>query len=237
MWLAIDTSGDRAAVAVGDAAGPRAERSLVGARQHAGQLLPLIDRLLDEAGATPGALDGILLADGPGSFTGLRVGASVAKALAVARGLEVRTAPALQLLAAGALPPHRGPVLSVMDALRGDVYAAAYEVGPGVLTVVQPPTVVASTAAAALVPKGAGVVGTASEATLAALAHEVGGPRLALPASTAVALLELLGRPGALKPVADVATWEPVYGRPAEAQRKWEEAHGRPLSAPPPDAG
>lgn len=237
MWLAIDTSADRAAVAVGDAAGPRAERSVQGARQHAAQLLPMIDAVLAEVGADLATLDGVLLADGPGSFTGLRVGAAVAKGIAVARGLEVRTAPALLILAAGALPPHAGPVLALTDALRGDVYAAVYDVQETSVTVRRAPTVVKAADAAALAPGGAAVVGTAHESILAAAAAALKGPRLAPPAATAAVLLELLDRSGALAPVADIGRWEPAYGRPAEAQRKWEEAHGRPLPDPTGDAG
>lgn len=233
MWLAIDTSGDRATVAVGDASGPRAERALSGARQHAGALLPLIDSVLAESRASLDDLEGILLADGPGSFTGLRVGASVAKGLAATRRMEFRTAPALLLAAAGALPPHRGPVLSVADALRGEVYVAVYDVAPDKVQVVRPPTVVAAEAAAALAQAGTAVVGRAPEPVLAALAHAVHGPRLVPPASPAVTLLELLDVAGGLAVVADPDRWEPEYGRPAEAQRRWEEAHGRALPDPP----
>ncbi|MGB7212491.1 MAG: tRNA (adenosine(37)-N6)-threonylcarbamoyltransferase complex dimerization subunit type 1 TsaB [Gemmatimonadales bacterium] len=237
MWLAIDTSADRAAVAVGDASGPRAERSLRGARDHAKALLPMIETVLGEAGVTLEQLDGILLADGPGSFTGLRVGASVVKALVAARAIEVRTAPSLLLLAAGALPPHAGPVLAVSDALRGEVYAAGYDVQKAAVKVLHAPTAVPAGEAGALVAPGAALVGTASEAVLAQIAKAVGGHRLAPPASMAITLLELLDLAGGLTPIADLDRWEPLYGRPAEAQRKWEEAHGRPLPDPTGDVG
>jgi tRNA threonylcarbamoyladenosine biosynthesis protein TsaB len=233
MWLAIDTSGDRATVAVGDAAGPRAERALAGARQHAGALLPMIDVVLGESGVTLDALDGVLLADGPGSFTGLRVGASVVKGLLATRQLEFRTAPALLIAATGALPPHAGPILSVRDALRGELYAAVYDRGDGRVGVLRPPTVVAAADAPGLAPRGAALVGIAAEPVLAALAHALGGPRLVAPASPAAVLLELLDVDGALTSVTDAERWEPVYGRPAEAQRKWEETHGRSLPDPP----
>ena len=237
MWLAIDTSADQAAVAVGDAGGPRAERSLRGARQHAAQLLPMIDVVLAEAGASLETLDGVLLADGPGSFTGLRVGAAVAKGLAAAHGLEVRTAPALLVLAAGALPPNRGPVLALTDALRGDVYAAVYDVQETSVSVVRAPTVVTAGDAALLAARGAATVGTVHESILAAVAAQLAGPRLQAPMAPAAVLLQLLDRRGALTPVVDIGRWEPAYGRPAEAQRKWEEAHGRPLPDPASDAG
>lgn len=233
MWLALDTSADRASVALGDAAGPRAERALIGARQHAAALLPMIDALLAEVGVGPADLDGVLLADGPGSFTGLRVGGSVAKAVAIAHGLEVRTAPALLLNAAGALPPHRGPVLSVSDALRGELYAAVYELADEKAVVLRTPTVAPVAEVARLAPPGSAVVGLAPEPVLAGLARDLAGSRLIPPAAPATALLELLDVPGALTKVADIGRWEPVYGRPAEAQRKWEEAHGRALPDSP----
>src|SRR5690349_11670315 len=145
MWLALDTSGDAASVAVGLAgASPRAEASLHGARQHGGQLVPMIDRALREAGVEgAGALTGVLLTDGPGSFTGLRVSASVAKAMVLTKGLQLRTAPSLLVLAAGALPRPAGPILSVVDALRGELYAAVYEFQGGGVTTHLAPTVAA----------------------------------------------------------------------------------------------
>ena len=68
--------------------------------------------------------------DGPGSFTGLRVGAAVAKALVQARGLPLWTAPSLLVRAAGVARDGR-TVLAVADALRGELYAAAYRFDAG----------------------------------------------------------------------------------------------------------
>lgn len=237
MWLALDTSGDAASVAVGTAGtSPRAEASLQGARQHAGALVPMIDRVLREAGVEgAGALTGVLLADGPGSFTGLRVSASVAKAMVLTRGLQLRTAPSLLVLAAGALPRPSGPILAVRDALRGEVYAAVYEFRDGTVTTHLAPRVAAPEALAALV-ASLGVkalTGHAPEPVLAALQHAVGCARAAPPVAGANVLLALLATGDALQSVTDPRGWEPEYGRPAEAQRKWEETHGRPLPPAP----
>src|SRR5215217_9516376 len=126
MWLALDTASDWASVAVGEpGAGHRAvEENLLGARRHAAALLPMVQSILSRAGASLDGLRGIVLSDGPGSFTGLRVGASVAKALAYARLLPLWTAPSLLVRAAGLATMNR-VVLAVANALRGDVYAAA----------------------------------------------------------------------------------------------------------------
>ncbi len=236
MWLALDTSGDTASVALGRAgAAPSGDASLQGARQHAGALVPMIDRLMSEAGLTPGDLEGILLTDGPGSFTGLRVSASVAKSIALTHQLPIRTAPSLMVLAAGALPRSEGPILAVIDALRGELYAAVYAFSGAGVTTPAAPTVATP---ADLIDRLRGaapvaVVGTAPEAALAALHAGLGAARAAAPAAGAPVLLRLLDVPGALTPVADPGRWEPEYGRPAEAQRKWEETHGRPLPPAP----
>ncbi len=236
MWLALDTSGDIASVALGRAgSAPTADAALQGARKHAGALVPMIDRLVRETGTDAEDLEGILITDGPGSFTGLRVGASVAKAIGLTRGLPVRTAPSLMVLAAGALPRHDGPILAVLDALRGEVYAAVYEFGSTGVVTHLPPTVATPEALVAtvrpLAPKG--LVGLVAEPVLAALHQQLGAARLAPPVAGAPVLLELLTATNALTAVTALRSWEPVYGRPAEAQRKWEETHGRPLPPAP----
>lgn len=240
MWLALDTSGDTASVALGRAgSAPSGDAALQGARKHAGALVPMIDRLMREAGLRPAQLEGILLTDGPGSFTGLRVSASIAKSIALTHDLPVRTAPSLMVLAAGALPRPAGPVLAVIDALRGELYAAVYEfTAAGVATKLAP--VVASPGDLIAKARGASpvaVVGSASEPMLVELHAGLGAVRTAAPVAGAPVLLELLEMPGALTPVADIRRWEPEYGRPAEAQRKWEETHGRPLPPAPGHVG
>lgn len=237
MWLALDTSGDTASVAVGLAgSSPRAEASLQGARQHASALLPLIEKVMAEAGvAGVSALTGVLLTDGPGSFTGLRVSASVAKAMVLTRGLQIRTAPSLLVVAAGALPRPAGPILVVIDALRGELYAAMYEFKGGGVTTHLAPTVATPADLIALArpfaPKA--VTGFAPEPVLTQLHAALEAGRLSPPPAGAPVLLALLATGGALHSVEDPRHWEPAYGRPAEAQRKWEEKHGRPLPPAP----
>src|SRR5690606_23415639 len=102
MWLALDTATDRAQVVLGAPGVILARAEVVGARRHAAELLPAIERCLAAAASNYGALEGIVLADGPGSFTGLRVSAAVAKALVRARPMPLWVAPSLLVCAAGA---------------------------------------------------------------------------------------------------------------------------------------
>ncbi|HEU5050251.1 MAG TPA: tRNA (adenosine(37)-N6)-threonylcarbamoyltransferase complex dimerization subunit type 1 TsaB [Gemmatimonadales bacterium] len=212
-WLAIDTATDRASVAIGPDFASAREGFLDGARRHAAAVLPILERLLEEAGIGLSGIRGVLLADGPGSFTGLRVGASLAKALADSRGLPVLTASSLMARAHAADRGEGLPVLVTSDALRGDVYAAVYRFSGGAVETVVAPTVAPRERLATLAPPGS-LDGTGNPASARHL----------------IALAALAG--GAV-PIADVHAWEPIYGRPAEAQARWEATHGRPLSRAP----
>lgn len=230
MWLALDTATERASVALGVLGGTPLEETIGGARRHAAALLPTVQRLLQRAGASLDDLRGIVLSDGPGSFTGLRVGASVAKALVQARGLPLWTAPSL-LVRAAAAARDEALVLSIANALRGQVYAAAYRFLPDAIqtelipSVRRPEELVGSALQPAI------VIGDAPPDILAILERWVGRPVIGPPDSfpRAALLLGLVGRNGGARKLEATRDWEPVYGRPAEAQARWESTHGRSL--------
>nr|WP_300149607.1 tRNA (adenosine(37)-N6)-threonylcarbamoyltransferase complex dimerization subunit type 1 TsaB [Propionicimonas sp.] len=126
--LGIDTATDvRAGVArdgVAIASGEVADR-----RAHAEQLLPLVRRVLAEAGATPADLTGIVVGVGPGPFTGLRVGVAAAATMAEALGVPVRGVCSLDVVAlewAGRGDAPSGEFAVVADARRKEVYWARY---------------------------------------------------------------------------------------------------------------
>lgn len=232
MWLALDTATDRASVAVGTpGAGADAwEENLIGARRHAAGLLPSIQQLVRRAGVALDDLRGVVLSDGPGSFTGLRVGAAVAKALVYARALPLWSAPSLLVRAAG-VAQEDTLVLAVANALRGEVYAAAYRFRPGAIETELIPSVRRPTDPGITRLQPDIVVGEVPGDITQVLEQETGrriiGPPEASPRASR--LLDLVGRAGGARLVEAVRTWEPVYGRPAEAQARWESVHGRPL--------
>jgi len=92
--------------------------------QHSEHLLPMIDSLLGEAGLTVRQLDAIAFGRGPGSFTGLRIGAGVAQGLAFAAGLPVVPVSSLAALAQGV---EADRVLAAFDARMQQVYWGAFQ--------------------------------------------------------------------------------------------------------------
>jgi tRNA threonylcarbamoyladenosine biosynthesis protein TsaB len=102
---------------------------------HAARLLPLAAQALERAGVTWDELERIAVGVGPGGFTGLRIGVATARALAQARGLPLVGVGSLEALALGAAAaPGAAPVTAaVLDARRGEVFAAAWAGGEPVL--------------------------------------------------------------------------------------------------------
>ena len=104
---------------------------------HATRLLAMIAELLEEGGVSWQEIERIAVGLGPGTFTGLRVGVATARGLAHSRGIELVGVSSLRALAYGALEGSGGEelperpelALAVIDARRGEVFAAAYERG------------------------------------------------------------------------------------------------------------
>ncbi len=222
-WLAVDTATGTASIALGSGTADAVAESVVGARAHARTLIPAVQRLLARAGQTLDDVSAVIVADGPGSFTGLRVAAAFAKALVDARGIRLHAAPSL-MARAGSVAVDDMTVLAVADALRGEFYAGIYRFSPGSATVVEPARVVDADRLAALAVRADAVAGDLPAAPAADGIRWLG----AAPAD-ATWLLELLRRDGGTVAIWDVQNWEPVYGRPAEAQARWERDHGRAL--------
>lgn len=230
--LAIDAATDRLSVAMASADGQGVERHIVGARGHARRLIPLMEELLRAVDATsPATIERIVIADGPGSFTGLRVAAAVAKALVRAGRTELWTVPSLLGRAWTARGGRPGLVLSASSALRGEIYAGWYDLAPDRAVHVVHPAVAMGFDEVRAGRRPDCIVGDASDGMLEALASHWGVSLVSREESQADArgLLELLDVPGAVSLVEEPERWEPTYGRPAEAQAKWEREHGRPL--------
>jgi tRNA threonylcarbamoyladenosine biosynthesis protein TsaB len=129
--LGFDTSMAASTAAVMRADGELFERSppperLAERPAHAAELLPAINDVMERADVAFADLDAIAVGVGPGTFTGLRIGIATARALAKASELPVRGVSSLAALAAGITGTSR---LALIDAKRGEVYAALFENG------------------------------------------------------------------------------------------------------------
>jgi tRNA threonylcarbamoyladenosine biosynthesis protein TsaB len=102
-----------------------AEQSWYTADRHSVELSPALQRMMAGAGVRPADLTAIAVAQGPGSFTGLRIGLAVAKGLALALAVPLIPVPTLDIIAAGT-PHFRGDLVSVVQAGRGRIIAGRY---------------------------------------------------------------------------------------------------------------
>ena len=202
---------DRALVAQGEAVmrGEREER-----------LMPAVLATLGEAGCSVRDVGRVICGAGPGSFTSLRIAGAIAKGIVMGNGDRAEglfAVSSLALIVAGrsaTLEPGRW--LALLDAMRGERYAALYHVGAGgaVREVEHLGLVRDGDVPRECERLGARAIGP--KEMMEAAPHARGA---------AVLLDEILahGR-------VPLDTWEPDYGRLAEAQVKWEAAHGRSLT-------
>jgi tRNA threonylcarbamoyladenosine biosynthesis protein TsaB len=129
--LAFDTATPATTVALCDGEAPPLQARddpEPGTRpRHTTRLMSLIADVLERGGCTWDELDRIAVGVGPGTFTGLRIGVSTARALARARGIGLVGVSTLESLALAAAEDAPETVVAVLDARRGEVFAAAWK--------------------------------------------------------------------------------------------------------------
>lgn len=182
------------------------------------RLMPAVAECFVEAGVGRAEIARIVCGAGPGSFTSLRVAGSVAKGLAAGYGVELYAVSSLVLTVSGAQPSLPiGEYLSVLDAMRGEFFAARITIRPGGAAIHSEPTTLVSAEQLA-------------DLTVREPALRTVGPGRQIDAHPhARGVAPILASIIEAGPV-NLASWEPDYGRLAEAQVRWEAAHGRPLT-------
>ena len=125
--LSIDTTTMQGSVALSEGEVPIAQEQHGIRATHSERLLASIDHLLSMAKWRQNEIEGIAVAIGPGSFTGLRIGLATAKGMALAIGCPIAGVSSLECLALNGRGAT-GTVVSLIDARRGELYAAAYNV-------------------------------------------------------------------------------------------------------------
>lgn len=129
--LGIESSTPTASVALASPEGLLGEMTLNIGLTHSEQLLPLIDELIKQTRIDFSQVEGIAVASGPGSFTGLRIGMATAKGLAQGRSIPLVSVPTLSALAYAGASGSQGLVSPVMNARREEVYTALFRYEQG----------------------------------------------------------------------------------------------------------
>ncbi|HEU5184994.1 MAG TPA: tRNA (adenosine(37)-N6)-threonylcarbamoyltransferase complex dimerization subunit type 1 TsaB [Gemmatimonadaceae bacterium] len=215
LTIAIDASTYSASVALIDGETLLRERAVAMRDPRHERLMPAVADVLGDVAVRD--VDRVVCGAGPGSFTSLRIAASIAKGLAVAADKPLFALSSLVLSIAGSqVALSDGRWLAVLDAMRGESFAQLIDVRSSAdvseaseVRVLREEELVAFARAA-----GARIAGPGREVDV--VPHARGVARL--------------GSHPALRQPVDLASWEPDYGRLAEAQVRWEAAHGRSLS-------
>ena len=214
LTLAVDGSTYAGSVALIREREVVAERQLPpaakpGREGRAERFMPMLVECLRDAKVEPSSLARIVCGEGPGSFTSLRVAASIAKGLAVGTGIPLFPVSSLLLIVAGE-EVQGGRWYAVLPAMRGEFFAALFDKSGESIEQIAPTSVIAE--------ERLGDEADHAHANIiepGRIPHARGVARVI---DSIIAAGE-----------ADIDAWEPMYGRLAEAQVKWEAAHGRPL--------
>jgi tRNA threonylcarbamoyladenosine biosynthesis protein TsaB len=229
--LAIETSGRIGAVAIVEDGRLVAEDTFAHGLAHAAEMIPRIDALVRAQGWKPADLREIYVSAGPGSFTGLRIGITLAKTLAFATGAAVAAVPTVEVLARNA-PAEARQVILVLDAKREQIFTARMSraAEQGEWTMDEPAHLDGLTAMLARSPRPVHLIGEgipyhqkfipAADASVIVTPAESWRARAEVVAEIGARMLRE-GR------AADVQRLTPLYIRRPEAEEKWIASAGR----------
>lgn len=219
--VGVDTATWRASVGLISDGAVVAEQSLVTTGNHAASLLPLIDDVLRRAGCSVDSIDAIAVSNGPGSFTGLRIGLSVAKGIAYATGARLIPVPTLEALARTVVH-YEGAICPVLDARKGELYAASFESSAAGLKRLTADALVTPESLLEVLPTPCVVLGDAVERYGEFFKSRLGPRVTVLPFETYAPRGGVVARMGWERlqagETADLLQLEPCYVRPSEAE-------------------
>jgi len=198
-------------------------------QSHSVVLLPMIDRLLKQAGCKLSQLDGLIFGQGPGSFTGVRIGIGVAQGLAFSADLPVVGVSTLQTMAQQAyIKENKSAVISAIDARMSEVYAGFYQLNQeNIMTAVVDDTVLPPAKLAAYLVEhttsayGVGSGWDAYQAQLHDLKTNQGSPAILYPDAEAMLAI---GKVGFSDKSVSAEHAQPVYVRDTVS---WKKLPGR----------
>lgn len=230
--LAMDTSNQAMSIAVLENKRVIGEWTTNIKRNHSERLMPAIDALLKEVNESPEQLDRIVVAKGPGSYTGLRIGVTTAKTLAWTLGKELAGVSSIETLAANCVGT-RAFIVPLFDARRGNIYTGLYQYDEqGQLQQIEEDTHISAEQWAEYLSRKEGqfvLVGEDVEQYLETFRQYLQERVTAAPSQQHLPRASVLGLLGQQKAAEDVHTFIPDYLKLAEAEENWRKAHPNEL--------
>jgi tRNA threonylcarbamoyladenosine biosynthesis protein TsaB len=226
--LAIDTSNQPMSIALAEDNTLKATTTLNTVLNHSIYVLPTIDTLFQRADWQPADIDRIVVAKGPGSYTGIRIAVTTAKTLAMTLQKELVGVSSLQVLASNVPPVSDQLIVPFMDARRGNVFAGIYRYEDQQLKTVVADQHMAFGELLQLINKQGQPAWLVGQMT-----KRVNRQGLALPdqiqllpasyAFPSTYRLALMGEQ--MPPVKDIDNFVPDYLRLTQAERDWQKEH------------
>jgi len=225
--LSIDTSNYALGIGLLDESQVMGEYISNIKKNHSVRVMPAIQTLMNECGVNPKDLTKIVVAKGPGSYTGVRIGVTIAKTLAWTLNIPITGVSSLETLAASAGRYFNGYISPLFDARRGQIYTGLYQFKDGQLLSVERDQLVLTTEwAPKLKSMDRDILFVGNDLPLhSEVLKDMLGAKAQFAEVTEhnprPAELALLGRD---KPAEDSHSFVPNYIRLAEAEAKWLEA-------------
>ncbi|SFC99882.1 tRNA threonylcarbamoyladenosine biosynthesis protein TsaB [Bacillus sp. OV322] len=226
--LAIDTSNFTLGIALIEGSQIIGEYVTNLKKNHSVRVMPAIETLLKDCETAPGEIGKIVAAKGPGSYTGVRIGVTIAKTLAWTLKVPLSGVSSLEALAANGRY-FNGLISPLFDARRGQVYTGLYQYGEsGIETVHEDTNILSSEWAAKLKEFGKPVLFVGQDISLhkEAISEQLGDLAVFSPPQAYIPRPSELAFIGRDKSEEDIHHFVPNYVRLAEAEAKWLEQQG-----------
>jgi tRNA threonylcarbamoyladenosine biosynthesis protein TsaB len=226
--VAIETSGRIGSIALAEDGHAVAEEQFPHGLKHAAEIVPIIARLCDGRGWKPTNIEEVYVSAGPGSFTGLRVGITVAKTLAFATGARVVAVGSVEVLARNA-PPGWQNLILVLDAKRDQIFTASFENRGGTPALRAPAHLGSLAQVLARTPRPVHLLGDGIPYHGKFIPKDDRSIHLTPPElwqARAPVVAELGAAMARANRFADPMTLTPIYIRKPEAQEKFDARHG-----------
>lgn len=228
--LAIDTSNNALGVALLDEDKILGEYITNLKKNHSIRIMPAIQMLMKDCEKEPNDLTKIVVAKGPGSYTGVRIGVTIAKTLAWSLNIPLAGISSLEILASGTGRYFNGAVSPLFDARRGQVYTGLFQFLNGKpVTMVKDELVMIKDWAEKLTAISSPILFVGNDTAIhRPIIEEILGQKAVFAEMTEdnprPSELALLGKD---QPGEDIHSFVPNYIRLAEAEAKWLEAKGQ----------